>query len=841
MSNSPNRLYQLLPAIYQMCDAEQGLPLQALLSVISEQVDVVEADIAQLYENWFIETCQDWVVPYIGDLVGYQCIHADGEAITPRNKILIPRREVANTILYRRRKGTLVLLQSLANHVAGWPARVVEFYNLLSRTEYINHPQRSPSGTVDLRLGYALEKLNSPFDELAHTVEVRSIASAHEHGRYNIPSIGLFVWRLKVYSVTQTPAYCLDEISSNCYTFSITGNNTALYTRPEPEEEPTQIAGELNLPIPIRRQTFRYRMSDYYQSDPDKQALSLQIWLGSSSHSTTSARRLVSPDKIIVADLSNWYYQPPQDHIAVDPELGRIVFPPRQLPKNGVWVSYHYGFSADIGGGEYDRSVVNPPEHLLLDLDDLKDPIALISKLKDGSVLSQYLLAKFSLKTRNLLVAYPDHNHPTAELVKAMIDELNQLLLNFSLYDEQRFASITLTESTKRLGEQNPQGKEVVYLNRLLLEEAYPNEIAKHYAFYQVGQDPAEYHQINAALLRWQAEKPRYAVIEITDSNVYVEQININVDNNQSLQLRAANRKRPVIRLIDWKTALEDMLQISVKSGSRFILDGLLITGRGVRIESDSATDEGNQTTVREKLARVTIRHSTLVPGWSLHCNCEPRRAGEPSLELFKTVAHIMIEHSIIGAIQVNQDEILADPTPINISDSILDATSFAYEALSSPGYSVAYAQLNILRTTVFGEIQVHAINLAENTIFNGKLKVARRQLGCVRFCYVTPHSRTPRRYRCQPDLVDQAEQGVDETERNGDRLQPKFKSTRYGTPTYCQLADTCAEEIKRGADDESEMGVFHDLYQPQRSANLRIRLDEYTPAGMEVGIIYAS
>jgi hypothetical protein len=54
-------------------------------------------------------------------------------------------------------------------------------------------------------------------------------------------------------------------------------------------------------------------------------------------------------------------------------------------------------------------------------------------------------------------------------------------------------------------------------------------------------------------------------------------------------------------------------------------------------------------------------------------------------------------------------------------------------------------------------------------------------------------------------------------------------------------LAATCAEEITRGADDESEMGVFHDLHQPQRAANLRARLDEYTPAGMEACIIYAS
>jgi hypothetical protein len=130
VNKDPDRLYKLLPTVYRQRDAEQGFPLQALLRVIDEQVVVVETDIAQLYENWFIETCQDWVVPYIADLIGYQVLHDAGEpdgATTSeeqlRNKILEPRRDVANTIRDRRRKGTLSLLEQLANDVAGWPAR----------------------------------------------------------------------------------------------------------------------------------------------------------------------------------------------------------------------------------------------------------------------------------------------------------------------------------------------------------------------------------------------------------------------------------------------------------------------------------------------------------------------------------------------------------------------------------------------------------------------------------------------------------------------------------------------------------------------------------------------
>ncbi len=79
MDTQLDRLFELLPVVYRQRDAEQGWPLRALLQVIAEQVDVVEADIAQLYENWFIETAQDWVVPYIGDLIGYRPVHEAGE------------------------------------------------------------------------------------------------------------------------------------------------------------------------------------------------------------------------------------------------------------------------------------------------------------------------------------------------------------------------------------------------------------------------------------------------------------------------------------------------------------------------------------------------------------------------------------------------------------------------------------------------------------------------------------------------------------------------------------------------------------------------------------------
>jgi hypothetical protein len=757
-----DRLYELLPPIYRIRDAEQGEPLKALLRVICEQVNLVEDDIRQLYENWFIETCEDWVVPYIGELIGYEPVHEAGEPSTVdtpqgllRNKILIPRREVANTIRYRRRKGTLALLELLANDVAGWPARAVEFYTLLGWTQSLNHLRLDRGETIDVRKGSWLDLIGSPFERFARTVDVRRINSFRSQGRHNIPSVGVFVWRLKSYAVTETPAYCLEAVGPHCFTFSVLGNDSPLFMLPEPEADPTHIADEFNLPVPIRRRLFEDHKTRLY--GPDK---SLQIWKGVKREGRI-VREPIPEDQIVPADLSDWQYLPRRGTIAVDPVLGRIAFPTRQLPKNGVWVSYHYGFSTDIGGGEYERMI----------------------------------------------------SQPTG------------------------------------------------------------------YALYRVGRGE-QFDTINAALDQWRmdSETAADAVIEITDSGVYVEPINIEFKEGQeSLQLRAANQTRPIIRLLDWQTSKPDALTVTGNKGSRFTLDGVMVTGRGVQIAGD--------------LAELTIRHATLVPGWNLGFDCGPQRPTEPSLEIFSPDVCVKIEYSILGAIQIDPAiyvpdrepsgetqagstdaegtmarcqgigaEVRLDPIRVCISDSVLDATHPELEAFGAPGCPVAHACLTILRSTVFGQIYAHAIELGENTIFDGRITVARRQKGCLRFSYVAPESRTPRRYRCQPDLAEKtiAEKLIRDAasigltrpseveinqakQRERSRVHPRFNSVRYGTPTYCQLAESCAQEITRGADDESEMGVFHHLYQPQRAANLRVRLDEYLPAGMDVGIIFSS
>jgi hypothetical protein len=678
-------------------------------------------------------------------LIGYRPVFDAGPASDDStsegralNRVLIPRREVANTIGYRRRKGTLAVLELLASDVAGWPALAVEFFKRLDWNQNIDHLHLGRARTVDLRAVEALDLIDGPFDALAHSVDGRRIDSHRSLGRYNIPSVGVFIWRLKSYPVTNTPAFCAESTGTQCFTFSILGQDAPLFILPQPRTEATLIAKELSVPGRIHRFTFSEHKKRFYGAEK-----SLAIW--AEGWAGYDPAQPIPADAIIPADLSLWQYVPPLRHIAVDPELGRFAFPPSQLPKKGVRVTYHYGFSADMGGGEYARPLFDPTPRPI-------DP--------------------------------PDPANP---------------------------------------GSGQPK-------------------------YYRVGTAATEFHRIGDALAQWKLEHPPDAVVELTESTVYVEQIAIALDSGQTLQIRAANRTRPVLRLLDWQTELPDALSVAMSSGSRFTLDGLMVTGRPVQI---TGPDKAASSDPRAPIcgSEVVIRHCTLVPGWGIDCDCEPNRPAEPSLEVFNLRARVRIEHSILGSIEINENEVSVDPIPVSISDSILDATDPEKEAMGAPGLAVAHAVLTMRRSTVFGIVDVRAIGSADDSIFFNRLNVARRQLGCMRFCYVPPGCRTPRRYHCQPDLVVQAveEAIVDPVGQaiakafEKARVRPQFTSTRYGNPGYAQLALTCAAEIRRGAEDESEMGAFHDLFQPQREANLSARLEEYTPAGMDTGILFAS
>ncbi|MDH6540195.1 hypothetical protein [Streptomyces sp. SPB4] len=353
-------LYELLPALYRRRDAEEGMPLRALLEVLEEQRVLVRESVRQQYADWFVETCQDWVLPYIGALVGHEALPGYGAALARGGAAdraaaaaAAPRRDIARTLANRRRKGTLAVLEDLARDVADWPARAVEFRTLLAFDQPVRRypadgrgiEERLRSGRLaDLRCGGELDLVDGPFDRLAHSADVRRTGSAHGPGHEGVAGVGLFVWRLGAHSLTRAPAYCVDRDRGH-FTFSVLGNDTPLVTLPVAEPAPTHVADETNVPAFIRRRAFEERTAHYY--GPGK---SLCLWNEDGTPVPLSA--------IVAADLSHW--EPPhggraprRGEVAVDPVLGRIAFAPRSAPEAGLRVSYHHAFPAPMGGGEY--------------------------------------------------------------------------------------------------------------------------------------------------------------------------------------------------------------------------------------------------------------------------------------------------------------------------------------------------------------------------------------------------------------------------------------------------------------------------------------------------------
>jgi hypothetical protein len=348
------RLYALLPAVYRIRDEQQGFPLRALVGLIAQELEALEENIDRLYDDQFIETCQDWVAPYIGDLIGYRPLHGVAAAISS------PRAEVANTIGYRRRKGTAAMLEQLARDVTDWPARAVEFFEQLATTQYMNHVRLYAPATADLRSTENMIRQGGAFNAVAHTAEMRRPEAGS--GRYNIPNIGIFLWRLQPFALSVVPLTPDASDPSRKFRFNPLGADRPLFRLPVTETEISHIAEPANVPEPIdlrlMASAVKAAVADPGVFDDYGPGESVVLW-------RPNANPALPPDPIPVSGIcvcdlrdvaGGWAHEAILDanQIAIDPRLGRVLL--GNAVAGPILATFHSGFSRPIGGGEYERS-----------------------------------------------------------------------------------------------------------------------------------------------------------------------------------------------------------------------------------------------------------------------------------------------------------------------------------------------------------------------------------------------------------------------------------------------------------------------------------------------------
>jgi hypothetical protein len=110
----------------------------------------------------------------------------------------------------------------------------------------------------------------------------------------------------------------------------------------------------------------------------------------------------------------------------------------------------------------------------------ITDAAAFVAKLTSGSdAVSVYLRGRLQDSVKTDLVGYSPSSENAKAVVSALVKDVNAALSGPSIYDPVRFRGVVLRTETARLIAQNPAGQQLARLNKLLIEDAYPAELAK--------------------------------------------------------------------------------------------------------------------------------------------------------------------------------------------------------------------------------------------------------------------------------------------------------------------------------------------------------------------------
>jgi hypothetical protein len=416
-----DQLWNLLPAVYRAEDSDdfdRVGPLREIIDRIGLQAAILRRSIDRLWEDQSIETCDDWVIAYMADLLATNLV----ASLDARGQ----RLDVAKTIYYRRRKGTVAILEEIATDITGWNARVVEFFRRLSRTRHnldpaLGWPAATPDpagnrqlqqvqglvgsltqtpmgGWADLRQVYGATKARSAFDEFFYTADVRR--GKGQLGWYNIPRLGVFLWRLISFSAGEaiespltrtapnrgigvTPMQ--DAVCPDRYTFDPTGREIPLFAAPSrPFGDAWVSPAEWQLPVEISQPLLERELEHLYAVERGNfiqyNALGIFDAAGHLIPLESVARDGMGnpildaegkPMRVrqITADPRDWTTRKADFAFLIDPEKGRLwrgdKIPVDEnnaaLDVSTFWVTYHYGFSSTIGAGAFDRRLIGQP------------------------------------------------------------------------------------------------------------------------------------------------------------------------------------------------------------------------------------------------------------------------------------------------------------------------------------------------------------------------------------------------------------------------------------------------------------------------------------------------
>jgi hypothetical protein len=805
-----DKLWNLLPAVYRADDTDQfgaDGPLRALVNRIGGTAATLRRGIDRLWEDQSIETCDDWVIPYLAQLLDTRLVLG----LDARGQ----RLDVANTIDYRRRKGTLGVLEQIAADITGWDAKAVEFFRRLGRTRHGLDPAigiaggpdtdlarlqqaegivgalttTAIGGFADLRNAYGAAKSRTAFDEFFHTADTR--AGQGLFGWQAIPHLGIFVWRLLSLHVGPvTPVEVL-----NCpgwYCFDPTGRDIPLFA---PQRSANQFGDvwvspvEGQLPGPISQFLL--------DADVERAAAGLQLYPNALS---VFAEIGVSPPDLELL--------PPVPPLKLRPERGRFAY--AASPPSVLLASYAYGFPSLIGAGPYDRrgqAVVVPTPAPAILLSGGGNSLAFwpnASTVTLGDSRTYQGAADLSVATALTLNA-ANAQRPLIRLDAAKPWTITgtspdaSLALDGLFISGQdivlsgQFLSVTLTCCTLDPGSAASVADGASPPSSLFLQAADGRALVPARLWIEA---EIETLTIDRCVLGPVRTTGAGQVQSITISNSTIQAIPTSVPG----PLAAADVK-------DF-SRLARLLQLGLDPVS--VMLRALDPGIGALLGPEASPPLAATSPPVSDDAPLLVLLNNLIAGPSLY-----NAAAFANIPLSAATKTLLAGAKPMQPAPALNRLLLEDAYPLELADAAL---------------AFGDGSLSLSRCTVLGRLVAHRLQASE-CILHELAQVDDLQDGCVRFCAWARGSVLPRQY--ESVVIPQA--------------APLFTSASFGQPGYAQLLPTADAQIlppsspsttplntiSAGAEDGSEMGAYARDKNPIRAHALLLKLQEYMPAGM--------
>jgi hypothetical protein len=784
-------LWMLLPEVYRTSDSDDPAkkgPLREIVERLGPQVAIVRRSIDRSLEDPFIESCDDWLIPYIGDLLATRIVAGlDARA---------QRLDVANTIYFRRRKGTVAILEEIANDITNWNARVVEFFRRLARTRHSFDPAigvdrdlavidglrgalsgTTAGGFADLRRAGAAQKSQTAFDEYFHTADFRRGRGGS--GWHNIPKLGVFLWRLKSFPYDDsTPVE--DAACPGQFTFDPTGREIPLFASD-------------------------YRGKEQYGDawvTPDEWMLPGRI----SPELLTREQAHLYPNSVAVVDVTSaGETLLALANTRIVPERGR--FRPTTPPSPGVArrVRFHHGFSSEIGAGPYDRRSSTE--------DPLPQPSPASPSVSGGG--SQFQTALAALGATGTM---------------AIQDSLT--------YN----AVANLTNFTDVLLQANQNQRPVVRLNGTpwIFQGAAAARLAIE-GILVSGGDIVLRGTFDSVTLRCATVDPGE---EIHSDGAVAKSVDGLVLGPSTIWIEGSVAEIVLDRAVAGPIRTRSGGSVERISIVDSIVQGVRTTLFGPLIAAD-LRDPQNLLRLLSKgqdPLDVFLRGAFSAAGAAALAAYDPSQQPTPAL-VSSSVAELntilaagaLYAPARFAAVPLPAElaaEAAAGPGPTDLArvNRLLLEAAYALE-LAPAAIACGSAAVSIERSSILGCIYAHRISASESILY-GFASAEDPQDGCVRFsAYV------------EGSPIHQPYESVTIADHSA-----IFLTLRFGQPEYAQLTRLADREIisgdntiTAGAKNGSEMGAFSRELYPIKERGLRVKFDEYMPIGLTPVLIYVT